>query len=392
MLLTLVGHFPRKISLNNKAERFSIESADGRSRLQFETMADHSSSYAVENSFLVVNGLLALPLFLFSVYLTVRLRKRAWNTTSKRFTRFLEIFLLLHYFLVVIFCLKFGGRLHYYCFTIGFLAFISVGTNYCIAVSAAALLFQITFPWLSERKKWCLKTNAATWCKVAMEVMGVMLLILYSIISWIGILIYCFWFSKGHITENLFPSVSIVIVFISSVFDVFCVLCLLYLLKEVVRYRRKHKTNTKTELRGNHKKTMLLKTGNHKTNTKTILLLSAIILLDSLVSVAAFAILLLTFVSFKNIIAFYPITVINLLCIIVFIIVTTLLTYERDICCCCYKTQSNEGTQPLINATEGQQTSPVSVWDHGNDPSGTTATVYHPEMTDCRSDIISTIT
>ena len=215
MLFTLVGHFPRKISLNNKAERFFIASADGRSRLQFETMADHSSSYAVKNSFLVVNGLLALPLFLFSVYLTVRLRKRAWNTTSKRFTRFLEIFFLLHYFLVVIFCLKFGGRLHYYCFTIGFLAFISVGTNYCIAVSAAALLFQITFPWLSERKKWCLKTNPATWCKVAMEVMGVMLLILYSIISWIGILIYCFWFNKGHITENLFPSVSIVIVFIN---------------------------------------------------------------------------------------------------------------------------------------------------------------------------------
>ena len=178
MLFTRVGHFPHKISLNNKAERFSIASADGRSRLQFETMADYSSSYAVKNSFLVVNGLLALPLFLFSVYLTVRLRKRAWNTTSKRFTRFLEIFFLLHYFLVVIFCLKFGRRLHYYCFTIGFLAFFLL----VIAVSAAALLFQITFPWLSERKKWCLNTNAATWCKVAMEVMGVMLLILFSVL------------------------------------------------------------------------------------------------------------------------------------------------------------------------------------------------------------------
>ena len=79
------------------------------------------------------------------------------------------------------------------------------------------------------------------------------------------------------------------------------------------------------------------------------------------------------------------------------VIAINALTFPRDVlwCCCkyCWRRRRvqlanlNVRTPLLLaNATEGMETHPASVWDHRNDPSGTTATHYHPEMTDCRSD------
>ena len=69
------------------------------------------------------------------------------------------------------------------------------------------------------------------------------------------------------------------------------------------------------------------------------------------------------------------------------VIAINALTFPRDViwCCCkcCWRRRRiqlanpNVRTPLLVNdATEGQETHPASVWDHRNDPSGTTVTHY----------------
>ena len=55
-------------------------------------------------------------------------------------------------------------------------------------------------------------------------------------------------------------------------------------------------------------------------------------------------------------------------------------------CCkCCSRKSSNQAPLLPVNVTEGQQTNPISVWDHRNVPSYT-ATNLPYDMSDCRSD------
>ena len=55
-------------------------------------------------------------------------------------------------------------------------------------------------------------------------------------------------------------------------------------------------------------------------------------------------------------------------------------------CCkCCFRRSPDRAPLLPVNDTEGQQTNPISVWDHRNVPSYTVTNLPY-DMSDCRSD------
>ena len=55
-------------------------------------------------------------------------------------------------------------------------------------------------------------------------------------------------------------------------------------------------------------------------------------------------------------------------------------------CCkCCFRRSPDHAPLLPVNDTEGQQTNPISVWDHRNVPSYTVTNLPY-DMSDCRSD------
>ena len=94
-------------------------------------------------------------MFLFLVYLSIRMRKKAWNTASKRFTRSFEIFYILLYLILLIITLLHKGN-----FVTNYLSFVYISptiliscTNFYISLAAAGLLFHVVFPFLPESLK-----------------------------------------------------------------------------------------------------------------------------------------------------------------------------------------------------------------------------------------------
>ena len=76
----------------------------------------------------------------------------------------------------------------------------------------------------------------------------------------------------------------------------------------------------------------------------------------------------------------------NVVFILFFLVSLMLLNYPLDTWCLnCFKKSPSRSPLLPINNTEGEQTNPKSVWDHRCVPSHTT-TNYPPEMSDCRTD------
>ena len=80
-------------------------------------------------------------------------------------------------------------------------------------------------------------------------------------------------------------------------------------------------------------------------------------------------------------------TILNFIFLCVLPISVASLNHPLDIWCCKFCCRRSPGRAPLlpVNATEGQQTNPISVWDHRNVPSYTVTNLPH-DMSDCRSD------
>ena len=307
----------------------------------------------------------AILLFLFSVYLSVRLRKRAWNTTSKRFSRVLEIVSVLSYLLqLTIVCgeMDFSGNCVFSSFV--YLIYFPAVSTFCIAISATALMLQVMFPWLPEGKKRFLQSNAVTKCKLILEIAAVIMIVVYNI-CWIT-----FSLPFDFILYIIFIAVALLLLLslTSFMIQIFSIISLLLFGWKTARLR----TSTKI---------LQIK----------LFLLATIVVLDSIIFTASFIVITITcnLLISENCTSLSPVfsSLANFVCIFLFVTIVTVLTYPREVWCCCYRRPANPNvrTPLLINTAEGQETNPVSVWDHRNDPS-TTATVYPPEMTDCRSD------
>ena len=333
--------------------------------------------------FVEFGGVLALLVLCLFLYLTVRLGKRAWNTTSKRFSRFFEIFLFVLYiihFSFGIFCIIKSKAEICSCPIGSFLPeALFVSTVYFMSISATALLFQVAFPWLPERSKKHLQSCVTTRFKVFFEVIALLLITTYNIF-WL-VTFMSFGIANKVICDHVlykvlcFYSLSItVMMLILNIFSAFCLLIFFCLVKQLATYTKR----------------LLLK----------LLSLSAIIIFNILISIVLLIVNLLYrvdphYLHINGSIIFFLQLYVNFVSVVVFLTVTTLLTHSQVVWCCCCSSRlclfkrsdaNNNMRTPLIHHDSelGQATNPLSV--PRNDPSGTTATVYHPEMTDCRSD------
>ena len=221
------------------------------------------------------------------------------------------------------------------------------------------------FPWFSERRKRCLESNSAKKCKLTLEILGGIMIVLVIIC----LIVFDFVADGKYIIilVIIIDSLSYTIVLVSLILQVFSIVCLFLFLRVMVRHRTNH---------------LQLK----------LSLLGAIAVLGSVFSTTLFIIGVINYFSALICIPGTNCELIIFITYFVSIYVFVLaiaLSYPREVWCCCDRRSINSNIRtPLLfnNATEGQETHPASVWDHRNDPSGTTATHYHPEMTDCRSD------
>lgn len=319
-----------------------------------------------------VEGPLALLIFLLFLYLSIRLRKRAWNTTSKRFSRFFQIFFLLLYFvsfIFTIFCLCTEDEVCS-CPIGSFLprVLFFVSTDFCISVSVAALLLQVTFPWVPERMKRYLRSSVVKSSKRIFEVMALLLIVAYNIFWLITLILrVSHRISCEHsLNFKVLCYISLSITSITVSFNAFSIIILSIAFcaaKRSPTFTKKH----------------LIK----------FLSLTAVITFDCSVSIILFFIHILhklDVVELKNSTLFNSLLGVNIVSIFIFLLVTTVLNYERDVwCCCCAclfsRSKGSSETPPLLNATNEQNTNPASI--RRNDPS---FTKYSPvEMSDCKS-------
>ena len=323
----------------------------------------------------------ALVMFLFLVYLSIRMREKAWNTWSKRSTRSFEIFYILFYIIILIFSRllneeEFVTNMDTYLFSVYIIPIILIScTNFYIISSlaaAAGLLFHVVFPFLPESLKTCFESRKAKAIGICLEIV-----VPISAIAYVSLNIVTAYRLTTPDEENLSFKVNVIfwgstslILFVSFVLNVLSIVCLIVFICMLAR--------------SNVNNRMLLK----------LLPFFGFIIVASLVSFV-----LIVFFSVCNAQFEGPVFVLNSLFSFITVIAINTLTFPRDViwccckCCCCWRRRRVQLAYPNVrtpllvnNATEGMETHPALVWDHRNDPSGTTATRYHPEMTDCRSD------
>ena len=318
-------------------------------------------------------GIEAVPavlIFLLFIYLSIRLRKRAWNSPTKRFTRSFEISFILLFLIIGIFSLPsvindvYNNNildLFYFYFHTLPVVFISCPVFF-MSFAATALLFQVVFPWLPGRIKRFLESDKVKMARICLEILVPLSVIIYVCLN--IAFVYTNLEEEGDflvVSAVLFASTG-TIFFISLFLSTFSFVCLISFL-------------------------CILARSNVKSNTLLKLLpFFGLILISCLFSLALIVFFIVCSESWEGLVS-----VLYAVFCTIFVIAINTLIFPRDVIWCCFKccrrrpANPNVRTPLLINTAEGQETIPISVWDHRNDPS-TTATNYPPEMTDCRSD------
>ena len=243
--------------------------------------------------------------------------------------------------------------------------FISCTTFYS-SVTAAALLFHTVFSLLPEEQIRSLESRKAKGIGILLEVIVPISVILYVILNIVTE--YRFTTEEEDADDNIPLKIvagsTSVMLFISFVLNISSIICLIVFICILAR--------------SNVNNNILLK----------FIPFFGLILASSLVPFAFLVILIACNAPLEG-----YVLIVNALLSCILVIAINTLTFSRDViwCCCkcCWRRRmqanpNGDRAPLLVNSMEGLN--PISVWDHRNDPSGTTATVYHPEMTDCRSD------
>ena len=313
----------------------------------------------------------AVVIFSLFIYLSIRLRKRAWNSPTKRFTRSFEISFILLFLIIGIFSLPpvmndvHNNDVDMFYLNVSTLPVIFISSSiFFMSFAATALLFQVVFPWLPGRIKRFLESNKVKMARICLEILVPLSFTLYVCLNIAIEFVYTNQNEDDdYLVVNAVLYASTGTIFAISLFlSTFSFVCLILF-------------------------SCILARSNVNNNTLLKLLpFFGLTLTSCLVSLALVVFFIVCSDSFEG-----PISVINSLFCTIFVIAMNTLIFPRDVIWCCFKccrrrrATPNVRTPLLINTTQGQETNPVSVWDHRNDPS-TTATNYPPEMTDCRSD------
>ena len=303
--------------------------------------------------FVTIDAAPVVLVFLFLLFQSFRLRKRAWDTPSKRFSRGLEICFVLQYTIICLGIWKRGGA-DGTGFVLLIVFFLSI--NFFMSAAATALTLQVIFPWLPESLKPRLQSKSATRSKVILEILALVMMISYNMS---GILLAMLFeasveFSVLKFFILMYYSLSILIVLLAIIFNVFCIFCVFM---------------------------VVLK--NHKKSQVKLFLSIAMVVIDCSVSITTFLVLFMTCFAHN---ACNGLLISNILCVSLFVILVSLLTFSRDLWWCnCRQSNSapaapNAAT-PLIRDREAEEQR-TGLLTGSN--SGSSTTSYNPlEMSDC---------
>ena len=304
---------------------------------------------------------LAVIQFLFSlfslsmvIFLSIRLKKKAWDSPAKRFGHILNVLVSLTFLAVGVF------NTFYSTFFFGFITiYISISFPHLFFLYLTAIyvsrLLQILSPFLNERLKQCTRK---THCAIFTEVVCHMLL---SVILTGLTVTSCF-----IINFSFFIGVETILI----VFVLFFSSCLIFASIFLMR-RFLLNQNIASSI-----KYMIIK-------LVFILIMYIAFSIGTIITIGPLLIINFVYEIDPLRLAIY-VNVVTPLYLISSILVVSLNHPIRCCKCCCRRSPDRAPLLP-INDTEGQQTNPISVWDHRNVPSYTVTNLPY-DMSDCRSD------
>ena len=290
--------------------------------------------------------LLLLTLFhLFTVlYLSLLLKKRAWDSPAKRFGHSFNLYFAMTFLFFAIVFLS-ASSITFLNFALTIVRYPVVVAFLNFTASLVALSLQLVAPFLPERvKKQC---ESRPHCVMYTEVIIHVLFLLLIILSVTFSLVFksCIFYS--HILLLIVVCFSNIISFLSLAMLVFTYI-------------------------------KFFKNPNINRSIKYVILKLVFVIIICTILL----IVVNTYFMFLYLLSFFFLT----------LSVLSLNSPLHIWCYVCYLRRSQESRVPLlpINDTEGQQTNPLSVWDHSNVPSYTETNLPF-EMSDgrSRSDCIS---
>ena len=251
------------------------------------------------------------------IYLSIRLKKKAWDSPAKRFGHFFNVYFALTFFSYAFtnFSIAFNFTSFWICdislplFFVSFLHYIAI---------YVALLLQLVTPFLPERLKLCTRKPH---CVAFSEIMTHLLIFLLLLSSYVS---FYYNTDAGYLIIEISGITLVLFLWFSFVLT----LVLAFLIRFFNKYMKPLKYNMFTEI---------------------FLLLNCIAMIITLaIATYWFA---LSFLFIQMVLYF----------ILTILIVS--LNHPLDIWWCKWHFRSSPPLLP-INDTEGQQTNPVSVWDH----------------------------
>ena len=296
-------------------------------------------------SYAAIQFFLSLFCLFMVIYLSIRLKKRAWDSPAKRFGHFFNVSLALTAFsTATIFFLSPGLLLDILFVTSSSL---SMACFLYFAAMYVALSLQVVTPFLPERLKvYAHKTHCVQFLEVTSHVLFLFFAISFSV----------FFHYNSHfliIYTTIFAGACIILIVLSYCFLIIAFVCLMKFFK----YHH-----------------------NKKKGVKYMMIKLLFFLIISITLVVTYVL---------AVVDFWSLWVLMILLALYFVLSVSVvsLTHPLDIWCCKCCCRRSPGRAPLlpVNDTEGQQTNPISVWDHRNVPSYTVTNLPY-DMSDCRSD------
>ena len=324
---------------------------NGRNWSNNSNSADNQRAEDLPKVFLITYAVIHFLFFLFCLfivlYLSVRLKKRAWDSPAKRFANIFNVCFALFALCIGV---KSFGVLHEIALFGVFLLFLA-DNLYFIAMYVALSLKVVTLFLPEKLKLYAHKTHYVTFTEIASHVLFLLLAISYSV---------------SHIKLDVSRSCIIYVIIIGVVFIVFLLSYSFLFLASVFLMK-------------------FFKYHNNKKKGVKYMIIKLIFLLIVFIIYATLVVLLNLTLPFWSLLF-----VILLHCVFYFILSISVvsLNHPLDIWCCqCHFRRSPPSGVSMIvnNDTEEQQTNPVSVWDHRNVPSCTVTNLPY-DMSDCRSD------
>ena len=319
---------------------------------------DRSRADDVPKEFLISYAVIHFSFFLFClfmvIYLSIRLKKRAWDNPAKRFANIFNVcFALLAICIPV---MKFIGVFSDIIERIALFTFFLLSlANFLYFIAMYVVLsLQIVTPFLSEGLKlYAHKTHCVKFTEIASHVLFLLLAICYSVFH-----VHYYKLAFPNYAIYIIMGVILIVFILASSFLFFAFIFL-------IRFFKYH--------------------NNKKKGLKYMIIKLFFLLIIFITFVITFVLL-----HFYQTLNFLLLVILQWVLYFILSILVVSLNHPLDIWCCkCHLRRSPPRSVPMIpvNNTEfeGQQTNPISVWDHRNVPSYTVTNLPY-DMSDCRSD------